>query len=147
MTDDDHLIDKEGNVDEDELDRRIRALGLDETPSIEHAKQEANKIDDEFSARLKALEDRAQQQKEQRENVKREEARKSSSDAQSALGLGIGLSVAYTIIGMPLVGMGIGWFIDYKTGSNSFRTIGAVAGMALGIFAGIAIFNKSNRQP
>jgi F0F1-type ATP synthase assembly protein I len=147
MTDDDNLIDKEGEVDEDELDRRIRELGLDETPSIERAKQEGNKIDDEFSDRLKALEDKARAAKHQRHNQKREEARKSASDAQSALGLGIGLSVAYTIIGMPLVGMGIGWFIDYKIGSNSFRTIGAVAGMALGIFAGIAIFNKSNRQP
>ena len=120
MTDDDNLIDKEGKVDEDELDRRIRELGLDETPSIEQAKQEGNKIDEEFSARLKALEERAQAAKQVRDSQAAQVMRKEKNDRESAIGLGIGLTIAYTIIGMPLLGVGIGWILDKALGTTLY---------------------------
>jgi len=146
MTDDDKLIDDQSNVDEDELDRRIRELGLEESPS-EQARAEGDKIDDEFESRLKALEDKAQAHRQVRNNQKREAERKQTSDRESARGLGVGLSIAYTIIGMPIVGLIIGWILDRGTESQTYKGLGVVVGMVLGIAAGLAILAKSNRQP
>jgi F0F1-type ATP synthase assembly protein I len=145
MADDDKLIDRDGNVDEEELDRRIRDLGLDESPA-EQAKEKVERIDDDFELRLRQLEDRAAKHRVIREGKKQEETRKRVNDAESAKGLGVGLSLAYTIIGTPIIGIAIGWLIDLQTGTQNYRSIGAIAGMILGIFAAIVIFNKSNRQ-
>ena len=146
MTDDDNLIDKEGKVDEDELDRRIRELGLDETPSIEQAKQEGNKIDEEFSARLKALEERAQAAKQVRDRQAAQVIRKEKNDRESAIGLGIGLTIAYTIIGMPLLGVGIGWILDKALGTTLYKGIGVVVGSAVGITAAIVMLSRANKD-
>lgn len=145
MTDDDKLIDKEGNVDEEELDRRIRELGLDASPT-DNAKAEADKIDDEFAARLQALEDKARKQKLIRENTARETQRRQNSDASGTRGLGIGLSVAYTIIGMPLFGVAVGWFLDERSGTLIYRNLGVLIGSVLGIVGAIVILSRANRQ-
>ncbi len=146
MTDDDKLIDAAGNVDEEELERRIREMGLDQTPSIEQAKQEAAKIDDEFSERLKKLEDKARQQRLIRDNQARDTSRKQESDSQSAKGLGVGLSIAYTIIGMPLLGVAIGWAIDTRLGTQTYRSIGVLLGSVLGIVGAVVLLSRVNRN-
>lgn len=146
MTDDDKLVDSSGNVDEEELDRRIREMGLDQTPSIEKAREEASKIDDEFSERLKKLENKALQHKLIRDNRAKETSRKLRDDAQSAKGLGVGLSVAYTIIGLPLVGVAIGWIIDTRMGTQTYRSIGVLLGSVLGIVGAIALLSRINRN-
>lgn len=146
MTDDDKLVDNAGNVDEEELDRRIREIGLDQTPSIDKAKEEAAKIDDEFSERLKNLENKALQHKLIRDNRTRETSRKLRDDAQSAKGLGVGLSVAYTIIGLPLLGVAIGWAIDTRMGTQTFRSLGVLLGSVLGIVGAIALLSRINRN-
>ena len=147
MTDDDKLIDDADNVDEDELDRRIRELGLDESPSLEKARQEADKIDDDFEARLKSLEDRAKSQKLVRDNKEREVQRKQNSERDSARGLGIGLSIAYTIIGMPILGLIIGYILDGGNTSQTYKSIGVLAGAVLGIVMTFVILARANRQP
>jgi len=146
MTDDDKLIDDAGNVDEDQLDRRIRELGLDESPSIEKARQEADKIDDDFEARLKSLEDRAKSQKLVRDNKEREVQRKQNAERDSARGLGIGLSIAYTIIGMPILGLIIGYILDGGNTSQTYKSIGVLAGAVLGIVMTFVILARANRQ-
>lgn len=144
MTDDDNLIDKESNVDEDELDRRIRALGLDQTPSIDKAREEAAKIDEEFGERLKALEEKAKTVKEVRDNQNREKARKLESDRETAKGLGLGLSIAYTIIGLPILGAVIGWFLDSRMGGQTFTSLGVLIGSVLGIVAAVFMISRAN---
>jgi F0F1-type ATP synthase assembly protein I len=147
MTDDDKLIDEGGNVDEDELDRRIRELGLDDSPSIEQARQATDKIDDDFEARLKSLEERAKSQKLIRDNKEREVVRKQNAERDSARGLGIGLSIAYTIIGLPVLGLIIGYILDGGNASQTYKSIGVLAGAALGIVMTFVILAKANRQP
>lgn len=144
MTDDDNLIDKEGNVDEDELDRRIRELGLDQTPSIDKAREEAAKIDEEFGERLKALEEKAKSVKEVRDNQNREKTRKLESDRETAKGLGLGLSIAYTIIGLPILGAVIGWFLDSRMGGQTFTSLGVLIGSVLGIVAAVFMISRAN---
>lgn len=145
MSDDDKLIDDKGNVDEDELDRRIRAMGLDSSPVIDNAKKEAAKIDDEFEARLKELEERAKGSHQTRENKKLETNRRMASDRDSAKGLGLGLSIAYTIIGLPLLGVLIGWFMDQRVGGQTFTSIGVLVGSVLGIVGTVFMLSKANR--
>ena len=144
MTDDDNLIDKENNVDEDELDRRIRELGLDQTPSIDKAREEAAKIDEEFGERLKALEEKAKTVKEVRDNQNREKTRKLESDRETAKGLGLGLSIAYTIIGLPILGAVIGWFLDSRMGGQTFTSLGVLIGSVLGIVAAVFMISRAN---
>jgi F0F1-type ATP synthase assembly protein I len=55
------------------------------------------------------------------------------SDGESARGLGIGLTVAYAIIGTPLLGFGIGYLID---GNSTVKTWSGILGM-IGAFAGV----------
>lgn len=145
MTDDDKLIDSQGNVDEDELDRRIREMGLDQSPSVE-AKAKGDKIDDEFGERLRALENKARTHKLIRDNRNQETERKQLSDGESARGLGVGLSVAYTIIGLPLAGVVIGWLVDQRLGTQTFRSLGVLLGSVFGIAAALLILSRSNRQ-
>lgn len=144
MTDDNNLIDKENNVDEDELDRRIRELGLDQTPSIDKAREEAAKIDEEFGERLKALEEKAKAVKEVRDNQNREKTRKLESDRETAKGLGLGLSIAYTIIGLPILGAVIGWFLDSRMGGQTFTSLGVLIGSVLGIVAAVFMISRAN---
>ncbi|MFW5697189.1 MAG: hypothetical protein ACOCX1_01360 [Fimbriimonadaceae bacterium] len=68
------------------------------------------------------------------------------STQESSKGLGVGLTVAYVIIGVPLVGFGVGFLIDRATGSeiwgSTLGLLGAFAGVALTIY----IVNRSNQQ-
>ncbi len=145
MSDDDKLIDPEGNVDEKELERRIKAMGLDSASTIENAKQEAAKIDAEFEEKLRALEAKAQDRQSIRENQQREIKRKMTGDRDSAKGLGVGLSIAYTIIGLPLVGVVIGWFLDERSGTQVFKGIGVLVGSVLGIVATVIMLSRTNK--
>lgn len=146
MTDDDNLIDSAGKVDEEELERRIREMGLDQTPSIEKAKEDAGKIDDEFSERLRNLENKARQQRLIRDNRSQEASRRARDDADSARGLGVGLSIAYTIIGLPLLGVGVGWLIDTRLGTQTYRSIGVLLGSVLGIVGALVLLSRVNRN-
>lgn len=146
MTDDDKLIDSQGNVDEDELDRRIREMGLDEAPSIREAKQKGDAIDDEFAERLRALEEKARTHKLIRDDQKLEMQRKQESDRDSARGLGIGLSIAYTLIGCPILGLIIGFFLDGPAGMT-YKNWGVGLGSLLGIALTFTLVSRANRKP
>lgn len=73
-------------------------------------------------------------------------------DASSYLGLGVGLSVAYTLIGMALAGWGVGWLIDRNSGTTSNlgqglgTLVGAMFGLAAGIFTIIKAQNRNDKK-
>jgi len=70
-------------------------------------------------------------------------------DSTSYLGLGVGLSVAYTLVGMALAGWGIGWLIDRNagTGSTLAQGLGTLVGATFGLAAGIfTIIRAQNRN-
>lgn len=99
-------------------------------------------LDEEFDERMQKLEEKAAAHRAMRENVKKEEARKTKSDREAAKGLGIGLSVAYTIIGLPVFGYGVGWLIARQTGSTTVAGFGMLIGAVLGIAAAILMLNR-----
>lgn len=78
----------------------------------------------------------------------RNRAKKSQSqlDRDAARGLGVGMMVAYLIIGVPLGGALIGYLIDRGSGGGNATAIGVVAGAIVGVAMAISVMNRANRE-
>jgi ATP synthase protein I len=63
-------------------------------------------------------------------------------DAEGAKGMGIGLSAAYAIIGLPLVGAGLGWLLDRWLNTSVFIPILAVLGLVGGMVNAVQLSNR-----
>ena len=100
---------------------------------------------DDFEERLSHLEKRAkgtQQVQEVKRQQLTQRMRQSDSDAK---GLAKGMSIAYTIIGLPLLGVVIGWFLDRGTGSQRYTQIGVLVGAVLGIAMAFVLINRDQK--
>lgn len=137
MTDDrQDLPEKEDRIEQGIQDLQRQADEL-------KVESKGEQIDAEFEERMRKLEERVQESKTVREALQRETKRQLQSERESARGLGIGLSIAYTIIGLPLFGYGVGYLIDQSTGGQAAKGIA----MMIGAIAGIAMaFVMLNRQ-
>lgn len=95
---------------------------------------EGAQLDPEFEKRLQTVESKALEHKRKRETVAAQESKRMASDSESTRGLGVGMTVAYAILGMPLLGAAVGWLIDQRIGTSLwqgiFMLLGAVAGIA-----------------
>lgn len=100
-------------------------------------------IDAEFEAKLKSLEERAKNVHETRQAQKAQVQKTMKSDREAARGLGLGLSIAYTILGLPMAGYFIGWLIDRQTGNTTASGLLTVLGAFLGVFMAIYMVNRS----
>lgn len=119
-------------------------LPEDRIPQLAPA-HELPKVPD-FDDRLKDLEARADAAKNRRADKARTEKRRMESDAESNRGLGIGLTVAYAIIGVPLFGIGLGYLADNAAGTNIYRGVGALLGSIVGIAGAVIILNRQQNQ-
>ena len=117
----------------------------DQTPEeiADEARRKIDEADAEFADRLKSLEDRAAQSKSRRETQAKQKAREDKSSAEAAKGLGVGLTVAYAILGMPLAGLGIGWLIEKMGGPAGWQSGLIVLGAVLGGVFAILVVNKT----
>lgn len=109
---------------------------------VRQAQEEIAGIDDEFHDRLRELEGRAQAAHGGYKRKEAEKERARRSDGESSRGLGVGLSVAYTILGMPMLGAGVGWFVDKQTRMSVFLGLGTVAGAVLGVVFALVILSR-----
>lgn len=66
-------------------------------------------------------------------------------DAESHRQLGIGLSIAYAIIGMPVVGYGIGYLLDAGKDAKQWTPLTSLAGCVLGVVYALFVLNRENR--
>lgn len=98
--------------------------------------------DPEFIARMKALDERAENVKQQRVQKDTEKKRAVKSDQESSRGLAVGLSIAYTIMGVPVAGFLIGWLIDNQVKSEMYKGIGVMAGAVAGITMALFILKR-----
>lgn len=124
---------------ESEIDAHAEAERLGQAASDSVQKfAEDSKIDPDFEERLKAVEMKGIEHKRKRETVKAQESKRNRVDAASTKGLAVGMTVAYAILGMPLFGAAVGWFIDQRLGISMWQGIlmlvGAVAGIAFTVF-------------
>jgi F0F1-type ATP synthase assembly protein I len=69
-------------------------------------------LDAELEARLAAFEAKARARREVHETEKAAARAEQAADAESVRGVGVGLSLAYTILGLPLAGFGVGWLLE-----------------------------------
>lgn len=124
---------------EDELKKlQDVADGLD-VPRLPESEQAA------FDERMADLEKRATEAKIAREAKRVEVQRTLKSDQDSAKGLGIGLAIAYTMIGLPIFGYGVGYFVDQSSGGTQAKGIGVLIGSILGIFMAVVILNRHGK--
>jgi F0F1-type ATP synthase assembly protein I len=98
---------------------------------------------DDFDERLRKLEARADEIHSTRQSKRREIRRLQHSERESAIGLGTGLSIAYTLIGMPLLGAAIGWFLEQR-GLRGSMALGVLIGAVVGLFAAFMMLGRAN---
>lgn len=105
-------------------------------------------LDPDLDAKLRAIEEKAKEARSRKSTglTSEERQREIKSDREAARGLGVGLSVAYTIIGVPMVGLAIGWFLDKQTDSNVFKAAFVVGGATLGIIMTVVILNREQNK-
>lgn len=123
----------EGRLDElEEAARRAKANRL-------HAE------DHEFEGRLSQLETKAKTAKGRNEEVGTLISERRLKQAEDYRGLGVGLGIAYMIVGLPLLGAGVGWFIDRSSGTTQAMGFGALIGAAVGMGMALMMLNRQNR--
>jgi hypothetical protein len=109
---------------EPRLPSGVSRAELPDVPDIETIKSQAWQAKDRFDAK------------------KIETAKQLKLDQESSRGLGIGLVVAYTILGVPMGGLLIGWVADYFLKTNICRGLGALAGFVVGIIIVMGQLNQ-----
>ena len=108
-------------------------------------KTHAPKIEtDEFDEKMKDLEHKAQQLKEKRQAQKVQAAKEVKSTQMANDGLGMGMTLMYTVLGPPLIGGIIGMFLDKSTGGNAWIVIFGLGGMVMGIGCAIFLLYRNN---
>ena len=65
-------------------------------------------------------------------------------DPETSRGLGLGLAAAYSIIGLPLVGAGLGWLADRYSEGTTFTMIGVFVGIILGVAHAVHLSNRAS---
>lgn len=110
--------------------------------TAKEAREELGQIQDDFEDKLKALEKRATEAKRQHEKTKARVEAQRADDGKAAKGLGIGLTVAYAIIGTPLVGFGAGWALDQTLGTRGWQSGLGLLGAFLGVGYAVFVLNK-----
>ena len=75
-------------------------------------------IDEEMDRKMSDIHERANRLKEAQEQKRVQAERQTRVDAEANKGLGLGFAVAYTIIGVPLLGALVGYLIDRSRGTN-----------------------------
>lgn len=133
----------ESKLDDIELQLRDVEQKLESSQGDRQGKEAL--FDAEFEDRLQKLHDRAESMKSKRDAVEAERTRHTVAEQASARGLGVGLSVAYAIIGLPLLCAGIGWLIDRSAGGNTGKALGAVIGLAIGIVVAIRLLGHEEK--
>ncbi|MDR3691244.1 MAG: hypothetical protein P4L46_17825 [Fimbriimonas sp.] len=99
-----------------------------------------------MDARLANFESRLKRAKNSYQTQYNKEPKQLAQRRDEAHGLGIGLNVAYTIIGMPLLGASVGWGLDRLTGLHVWTALLCISGATLGVVIAILTVNKENRQ-
>ncbi len=74
-----------------------------------------------------------------------EKQRKIASDREASRGLGVGLSIAYTIIGVPIFGYFVGYLIDRQVGGKLFAPLFTTGGAVLGLTYAVWVLQRNTK--
>lgn len=99
----------------------------------------------DLSERLDKLDSRVKEVQLARLGRKAAEQKRAIAESDSARGLGIGLTVAYAIVGVPMLGALIGWLLDSSQGTTKYTGPSVVIGAALGMAMGLFLISRASR--
>lgn len=91
---------------------------------------------DEVEDRIRDIEQRAAAAKRKHGSVRETDQKSAMISKDTARGIGVGMSIAYAILGVPMVGMGIGWIFDARIGDGS-GTLWRLVGFLIGAIGAI----------
>lgn len=129
------------DADEAEDAERLREIEAEldkvkDTVRLAEPDEDLERRMDEIAARAKAARARL-------EATKAEEARSAAVSGDTAKGLGNGLAIAYAILGVPLVGFGLGWLADQRTGGTVWQAVGTVGGAVMALVYAARTMNRA----
>lgn len=138
----DDLLHKLGYEDSDQSAPEQSMKELADKLEVERIPAE---VDEELLQKIESIQQEAIQKREQREKTRSEKERSRKGDAEAARGLGVGLSVAYTILGLPMLGLGIGYALDKSLNATAWVPVGVLTGSVLGVWMAIIIINRHQK--
>ncbi len=101
-------------------------------------------IDDDTDAKIARIELRARAARTRGNSSGAMPKQGGQKDRDAYRGVGVGLTVAYTIIGVPLLGAAVGFLIDQSRGTSQWTGICTVAGAFLGVGFALFTLNRTN---
>ena len=69
------------------------------------------------------------------------------AEENNYFGMGVGISIAYTLVGATVAGWGIGKLIDMRSGGSMGQAIGTLLGAIIGLAAAIFTIIKAQNKP
>jgi F0F1-type ATP synthase assembly protein I len=136
---------------DDDMDLHERLLqatsrmdSLSQIPdTIEAPKIPLPEDDVEIAARLKELEARTEKAKVAREAAIAKDKRSARDDQKNSKGLGLGMTVAYMLTGVPIGGAFLGWLIDRQLHTIVWKGYCALLGAFIGLAMVIITLNRN----
>lgn len=135
------LGESEDGDTESDAERKARELLQNPIPTSEPAHEKLQEVEAEFSERLRGLDQRLSVAKVNKEKGD-EKAKQTLIAGQDAQGLSTGLSIAYAILGIPILFGAIGLVVD-KMFATALAGIFTVTGVVLAMFY---VFYALSRQ-
>ncbi|MBV6457626.1 MAG: hypothetical protein HONBIEJF_00741 [Fimbriimonadaceae bacterium] len=139
-----HLEGAEAEAKLAELEARLEQIA--DRMSIESEAPEPIGDHPDIGDRLKQIEARANSYRVAQVEAGHKTDQVLKQDAESYRGLGVGLTIAYTILGFPMIGIGIGWLIDRNNPGGSAMGIGAILGSFIGVGAAIWMLSRHSQD-
>lgn len=128
----------------DELELKLRDVEDRFARDQESRRSAEESMGSEFDDRMARLHDKVDKVKQDRTVKAAERDRQMRSEASSARGAGLGLTVAYMIIGVPMFGAGIGWLIDRQGGTTHWIGLCTFFGAVLGVTIAVLTLQRHN---
>ncbi len=119
-------------IPDDEVDAKLQDLksrSFGELPSVD--------------AQFESLEKRASAARVTHSKAKNAEPSRIDSDRRASRGLGLGMAMAYTMIGLPLLGIVLGFLLN-KVFPGPWIAVGVLAGFVAGVGFAVSLSNRES---
>jgi cation transport ATPase len=112
---------------------------------VDKRKLEAE-LSDEMRSEIDSIAERARNARSRHESTRTKQSKSAFGDRKSSRSLGVGLTIAYVIVLMPVGGYFIGRLIDNQTGGNAWSSWLTIICATLGVAFAIAILSKHQNK-
>ena len=128
------------------LEEELEAVDSKLAAEASQRKAEMDEEQAAFDRRLQEIEGKAAKVKYQRDQEQKRIEKRRGTEQEDARHLGVGLSIAYVVIGLPLAGALAGYFVDNRIGSTVWKGFGMLIGAGLAVLMAFVIISRSNRD-